>query len=62
MGFIIMTLCGIGLAIAKANAWLIVPDWCIWVCCGIAAAFALVSVINYFGAKKMLGKANKRFR
>ena len=61
MGFVLMILCGVALTIAKANAWFIVPNWCVWVCFGVAVLFALVSVINYFRAEKAVKNAGRRF-
>ena len=60
MAFIIMVLIGVGLTVSNANGWFAVPDYCIWICFGIAVLLALVSVVNYVSAKRTFNKTSNR--
>ena len=65
MSFIIMILIGVGLTISNANGWFIVPDFCIYICFGVAGLIAIISIFNFFMAKHAINKnrkeMNKRF-
>jgi hypothetical protein len=56
-----MLLLGIGLEIVKANNILVIYDWIIYVCFGVAGVTFLGHVINYITVKKQVNKISKRF-
>lgn len=58
---LVMLLLGIGLEIVKANNILVIYDWIIYVCFGVAGVTFLGHVINYITVKKQVNKISKRF-
>lgn len=60
--FIVMSILGIGLSVASANRWFIVPDFCIWACFGISAVIFVIWLCNLIFAKKAMRKMSRRFQ
>lgn len=58
---LIMTILGIGLSVSNANQWFVVPNFCIWICFGIAAVLFVIWLINLITAKRTFKKMNRRF-
>ena len=62
MSIIIMVLIGVGLTISNSNGWFVVPNYCIWICFGIAALLAVIAIIQHIAMKHEISKTRDRFR
>lgn len=58
---LIMLLLGIGLEIVKVNDILVIYDWIIYICFGVAGVTFLGNIINYFTVRKHMNKTMRRF-
>ncbi len=59
--FIVMSVLGIGLSVADANRWFVVPDFCVWICFGISAVIFVIWLCNLISTKRTFKKMGHKF-
>ncbi len=59
---VIVILVGVALEIVKANGWFIVPDIAIYIVFVIGGLLALVNIINWLSARRLINNTRNRIR
>ena len=58
--FLIFVILGIFLSVSNANGWFVVPDFCVYVCFGVAAVIFVIWLSSIISTRKAMKEIRRK--